>query len=85
MTAWMRGERFEVTLPPGCNPPTGEAAAGLANVLLRASGSEVRVFALADSTLGGVRQHVIDQRRASCLADAGLLTPLPLSLVREDP
>ncbi|MDP1828920.1 MAG: hypothetical protein Q8L48_37005 [Archangium sp.] len=85
VTAWWGGERLEVSLPAGCNPPTGEAVAGLANVVLRESGSSLRVYALANKTLGGVALHVVDQPRMSCLADAGLLQPLPLSLVREEP
>ena len=85
LSAWSHGQRIDVVLPQGCNPPTHEAAVGLANVVLQAEGSPQRFYALRDGWRGSVSPFLMDQATAGCLFDGGLLQPLPASQMAEMP
>jgi hypothetical protein len=83
IAAWWAGERIQVSLPPGCNPSTDDAETGLANVMLRIVGSPQRFYALRTPERQEVTLLLMDQARADCLMDGGLLEASPTTELRE--
>lgn len=76
LSAWLHGQRLDVVLPAGCSARSEASAVGLANVVLRELGEKSRVYVVTSWPMGTILV-ALDESKANCLRDAGVLEPLP--------